>query len=101
MDGSTNEASQDGSASEQIIPDIGAIPCEREALFGSNDADQGKTKECITSLSCFTIDDRSSQIDPLAGTSSKVHNQCKYSYFFYLKKRVLSFWEHSLSSDPC
>ena len=101
MDGCTNESSQDGSASDQIISDIGAIPCEREALSGSNDADQEKTKECITSLSCFTMDDCSSQIDLLDGTSSKVHNECKYSYFFYFKKRVLSFWEHSLTSDPC
>ena len=101
MNGCTNEPSQDGSASDQIISDIGAIPCEREALSGSNDADQEKTKECITSPSCFTIDDRSSQIDPLAGTSNKVHNECKYSYFFHLKIRVLSFWEHSLSNDPC
>ena len=84
MDGCTNESSQYGSARDQIIFDIGAIPCEREPLSGSNDADQEKTKECITSLSCFTMDDRSSQIDPLAGTSSKVHNECKYSYFFYL-----------------
>ena len=89
IDGSTNEASQDGSASDQIISDVGAPSCEREASSGSNDAHQDKTKECITSLSCFTMDDRSSQIDPLVGTSSKVHNECKYSYFFHLKKRVL------------
>ena len=86
MDGGTNESPQDGSVSDQIISDIGAVPCEREALSGSNDADQEKSKECITSLSCFTMDDRSSQIDPLAGTSSKVHNECKYSDFFYLKE---------------
>ena len=86
MDGGTDEFSQDGSASDQIISDIGAVPCEREALSGSNDADQEKTKECITSLSCFTMDDRSSQIDPLADPSSNVHNECKYAYFFYLQK---------------
>ena len=84
MDGCTNEFSQDGSANDQIISDIGTVPYEREALSGSNDADQEKTKECITTLSCFTTDDCSTQIDPLAGTSSKVHNECKYSYFFYL-----------------
>ena len=85
MDGGTNESSQDGSATDQVISEIGAVPCEREALSGCNDADQEKTKECITSLSCFTMDDRSSQTDPLAGTSSKVHNECKFSYLFYLK----------------
>ena len=89
IDGSTNEASKDSSASDQIISDVGAPPCEREASSGSNDAHQDKIKECITSPSCFTMDDRSSPIDPLVGTSSKVHNECKYSYFFHLKKRVL------------
>ena len=39
-DGCTNESSQDGGASDQIIFDIDAIPCEREALCGSNAADQ-------------------------------------------------------------
>ena len=90
-DVSTNESSQYGSASDQIICDIDAPPCEREALSGSNDADQGKTKECTTLPSCFTIDDRSSQIDSLAGTSSKEHDECKYSYFFYLKNESFCF----------
>jgi hypothetical protein len=101
MHGSTNESSQDGSASDQIISDIDAPPCEQEALPGSNDAHQGKTKECTTLPSCFTIDDRSGQIDSLADTCSKEHNECKYSYFFYVKKRVLLFCEHFISSDQC
>ena len=32
MDGSTNESSQDGGASDQIISDIRALPCEQELI---------------------------------------------------------------------
>ena len=88
-DSPKNQSSENVAASDQIESEIATPPDEREAASGSNDAHQGKTKECTTLPSCFTMDDRSGQTQSLAGTSSKVHNECKYSYLFHLKKRVL------------
>ena len=87
MDGSTNESLQDGLASEQIIPDIGAPQCVQETLSGFNeDTGQERTEGCTTLPSFLTTDDCSAQIESVAITSSKEHTGCKYSYFFYLKK---------------
>ena len=94
-----NQSSDNIGASEQIMSDIHTAPLEREGLSASNDdTDLEKIKGCSTLPSCFTMGDRSSQIESLAGTSSKVHNECKYFYFYYLNKRVFLFWEHFINS---
>ena len=73
------------------MSNINTAPLEREGLSASNDdSDLEKTKGCITLPSCFTMDDRSSQVESLAGTSSKVHKECNYFYFYYLKKKSVS-----------
>ena len=98
-DAPKNQSSDNIGASKHILSDINTPPLEREGLSASDDdIDQGKTRGCTTLPSCFTMDDRSGQIDGLAGTLSKMHNECKYCYFDYLIKRVFLFWEHYMSS---
>ena len=71
-----NQSSDNIGASEQIMSDINTVPLEREGLSASNDdSDLEKTKGCTTLPSCFTMDDRSNQIEFPGGTSSKVHNE--------------------------
>ena len=85
-DSPRSQSSENVAASDQIISGIAAPPVERETSSASNDADQEKSTSCIRLSSCFTTDDRSDQNESLAGTSSKVHNECKYSFFSHLKK---------------
>jgi hypothetical protein len=97
-DASINQSSDNIGSNEQIISDINTLRLEREGLSGSNeDTDQEKTEGCTTLHSCFTMDARSGQSEPLVGTSSNAHNECKFFYFYYLNKSVL-FSEHVISS---
>jgi alpha-D-ribose 1-methylphosphonate 5-triphosphate synthase subunit PhnI len=86
-----NQSSDNIGASERIMSDINTPPLEKEGLSASDDdTDQEKTKDCTTLPSCFTMEERSAQIQSLAGTSSKVHNECKYFCFYYLITSVFA-----------
>ena len=101
-DAPINQSSDNIGASEEIMSDINTAPLEREGLSASNDdTDLEKTKGCTTLPSCFTIDDRSREIESLGGTSSKLQNKCAYFHLLHLDKPVLLFWEHFMDSDPC